>query len=123
MQGIEQLRPSIGLQVQKPNLQTQNQFLLASQNQQVLQQTQAQGSLGSSPNYALGGLPRGTLNTKDGQQTRSDGPICSPVHSNSQKVNNDENPLVDNYDSIDVCIWACTASFILHLNELKVRVS
>ncbi|KAA8543476.1 hypothetical protein F0562_021029 [Nyssa sinensis] len=39
--GIDQLRPNLGLQVQKPNMQTQNQFLLASQ-QQVLAQAQAQ---------------------------------------------------------------------------------
>ncbi|KAL2540749.1 LEUNIG-like protein [Abeliophyllum distichum] len=83
--GIDQLRPSLGLQVQKPNLPSQNQFLLASQQQQVLAQAQAQGNLGSSPNYGFGGLPRGNLNAKDGQVARNDGSICSPV-SNSPKM-------------------------------------
>ncbi|XP_059626163.1 transcriptional corepressor LEUNIG_HOMOLOG-like isoform X2 [Cornus florida] len=80
--GIDQLRPSLGMQVQKPNLPTQNQFLLASQQQQVL----AQGNLGNSTNYGFSGLPRGSLNMKDGQPTRNDGSICSPVQSNSPKM-------------------------------------
>ncbi|KAL8146820.1 transcriptional corepressor LEUNIG_HOMOLOG [Apium graveolens] len=85
--GIDQLRPNLGLQqVQRPNLQNQNQFLLASQNQQALAQAQAQGGLGSSPNYGFGGLPRGGLNAKDGQHLRNDGNICSPVHLNSPKL-------------------------------------
>ncbi|XP_022890612.1 transcriptional corepressor LEUNIG_HOMOLOG-like isoform X3 [Olea europaea var. sylvestris] len=83
--GIDQLRPGLGLQVQKSNLQSQNQFLLASQQQQVLAQAQAQGNLGSSPNYGFGGLPRGNLSAKDGQVARNDGSICSPVQSNSPK--------------------------------------
>ncbi|MCE3050798.1 hypothetical protein HAX54_048194, partial [Datura stramonium] len=82
--GIDHLRPSIGLQVQKPNIQTQNQFLLASQQQQALAQAQAQGNL-NSPNYGYGGLPRGNFNAKDGQPPRNDGSICSPVQSNSPK--------------------------------------
>lgn len=85
-QGIDQLRPSLGLQVQKPNLPTQNQFLLASQQQQALAQAQAQGNLGNSPNYGFGGVPRGNFNAKDGQPPRNDGSICSPVQSNSPKV-------------------------------------
>ncbi|PSS14082.1 Transcriptional corepressor like [Actinidia chinensis var. chinensis] len=83
--GIDQLRPSL-LQVQKPNLQTQNQFILASQQQQVLAQAQAQGNLGNSPNFGLCGLPRGSLNAKDGQSIRNDGSICSPVQSNPPKM-------------------------------------
>ncbi|XP_057483729.1 transcriptional corepressor LEUNIG_HOMOLOG-like [Actinidia eriantha] len=79
--GIDQLR-----QVQKPNLLTQNQFLLASQQQQVLAQAQAQGSLGSSPNIGFSGLQRGSLNVKDGQPMRNDGSICSPPQSNSPKM-------------------------------------
>ncbi|CAA2985459.1 transcriptional corepressor LEUNIG_HOMOLOG-like [Olea europaea subsp. europaea] len=84
--GIDQLRPSLGLHVQKPNIQNQSQFLLASQQQQVLAQAQAQGSIGNSPNYGFGGLPRGNLNAKDGQVARNDGSICSPVQSNSPKM-------------------------------------
>lgn len=85
MQGLDQLRPSMGLQVQKPNLQTQNQFLMASQQQQVLAQARAQGNL-TSTNYGFGGLPRGNFNSKDGQPPRNDGSLCSPVQSNSPKV-------------------------------------
>ncbi|GER25030.1 WD-repeat protein, partial [Striga asiatica] len=85
--GIDQLRPSLGLQVQKPNLQTQNQFLLASQQQQVLAQAQAQGNLGNSANYGFGGLPRSNFNAQDGQPPRNDGSICSPAQSNSSKNN------------------------------------
>lgn len=92
IQGIEQLRPSLGVQVQKPNIPTQNQFILASQQQQVLAHAQAQSNLGNSPNYGdmdprrLCGIPRGSLNTKDGQSARNDGSICSPVQSSSPKV-------------------------------------
>ncbi|XP_034915930.1 transcriptional corepressor LEUNIG_HOMOLOG isoform X1 [Populus alba] len=90
--GIEHLRPSLGGQMQKPNLQTQNQFLLASQQQQVLAQAQAQSNLGNSANYGdldprrLSQLPRSSLNAKDGQSTRNDGSICSPVQSSSPKI-------------------------------------
>lgn len=78
----------MGLQIQKPNQQSQNQFLSASQQQQqVLAQVQAQGNIGNSPNYGFGGLPRGNLIAKDGQTPRNDGSICSPVQSNSPKVN------------------------------------
>ncbi|KAK4408217.1 Transcriptional corepressor LEUNIG [Sesamum angolense] len=84
--GIDQLRPSLGLQVQKPSLPTQSQFLLASQQQQALAQAQAQGNLGNSPNYGYGGVPRGNFNGKDGQPPRNDGSICSPVQSNSPKM-------------------------------------
>ncbi|XP_055830038.1 transcriptional corepressor LEUNIG_HOMOLOG-like [Solanum dulcamara] len=83
--GIDHLRPSIGLQVQKPNIQNQNQYLLASQQQQALAQAQAQGNL-NSPYYGYGGLPRGNFNAKDGQPPRNDGSICSPVQSNSPKM-------------------------------------
>ncbi|KAG8640325.1 transcriptional corepressor LEUNIG_HOMOLOG isoform X2 [Manihot esculenta] len=90
--GIDQLRPALGVQMQKPNLQTQNQFLLASQQQQVLAQAQAPSSLGNSSNFGdmdprrLNQLPRGSLNTKDGHSTRNDGSICSPVQSSSPKM-------------------------------------
>ncbi|XP_061366985.1 transcriptional corepressor LEUNIG_HOMOLOG-like isoform X3 [Gastrolobium bilobum] len=90
--GIDQLRPSLGVQVQKPNLTTQNQYLLASQQQQVLAQAQAQNNLGNSTNYGdmdprrLCGLPRGSLSAKDGQSTRNDGSICSQIQSGSPKM-------------------------------------
>ena len=92
MQGIEQLRPNLSVQVQKPNLPTQNQFLQASQQQQVLAQAQAQSNLGNSVSYGdmdprrFSGLPRGGMNAKDGQSTRNEGSICSPVQSSSPKV-------------------------------------
>lgn len=91
MQGIEQLRPNLGVQVQKPNLPTQNQFLLASQ-QQVLAQAQSQNNLGNSAGYGdidprrFSGVPRGSMNAKDGQSTRNEGSIRSPVQSSSPKV-------------------------------------
>lgn len=81
----------MGVQVQKPNLTAQNQYLLASQQQQVLAQAQAQNNLGNS-NYGdmdprrLSGLPRGSLNAKDGQSNRNDGSICSQMQSGSPKV-------------------------------------
>ncbi|XP_034228755.1 transcriptional corepressor LEUNIG_HOMOLOG-like isoform X2 [Prunus dulcis] len=88
--GIDQLRQNLGVQVQKPNLHTQNQFLLASQQQQILAQAQAQSNLGNSTNYGdmdpRRFLPRGSLNAKDGQATRNDGSICSPVLSSSPKI-------------------------------------
>lgn len=90
--GIDQLRPGLGVQVPKPNLSTQNQYLLASQQQQVLAQAQAQqNSLGNS-NYGdmdprrLSGLPRGSLNAKDGQSNRNDGSISSQMQSGSPKM-------------------------------------
>ncbi|XP_052186352.1 transcriptional corepressor LEUNIG_HOMOLOG-like isoform X2 [Diospyros lotus] len=84
--GIDQLRPGLGLQMPKPNLQTQNQFILASQQQQILAQAQAQGNLGSTGNFGFGGLPRGSLNAKDAQTARNDGSICSPAQSNPSKM-------------------------------------
>lgn len=87
MQGIDQLRPGLGLQVHKPNMQNPNQFYLASQQQQVLAQAQAQGNLGATPNYGfVGGLPRGNLIMKDGQAPRNEGSIGSPGQMNSPKV-------------------------------------
>lgn len=70
---------------------TQNQFLLASQQQQVLAQAQAQSHLGNSASYGdidrrFCGLPRASMNAKDGQSSRNDGSICSPVQSSSPKV-------------------------------------
>ncbi|KAI3829826.1 hypothetical protein L1987_03954 [Smallanthus sonchifolius] len=87
--GIDQLRPGLGLQVHKPNMQNPNQFYLASQQQQVLAQAQAQaqGNLGTSPNYGfVGGLPRGNLIMKDGQATRNEGSVGSPGQMSSPKM-------------------------------------
>ncbi|KAL7606304.1 hypothetical protein Lser_V15G19648 [Lactuca serriola] len=81
-QGIDQLCPSIGLQVHKPNLQNPNQSYLASQQhqqhqrqqqQQVLAHAQAQGKLGASPNYRFSRLSRGNIIMKDGQPLRNEG--------------------------------------------------
>ncbi|KAL5990416.1 hypothetical protein ACLOJK_011316 [Asimina triloba] len=89
--GIDQLRPNLGPQVQKPFLQTPNQFqVLTPQQQQLL--AQAQGSLGSPPSFGdmdprrLKVVPRGGLPGKDGQPTGNDGSIGSPMQSNSPKV-------------------------------------
>ncbi|KAK5839579.1 transcriptional corepressor LEUNIG_HOMOLOG-like isoform X1 [Gossypium arboreum] len=90
--GIDQIRPSLGAQVQKPFLQNANQFqLLPQQQQQLLAQVQTQGNLGNSPVYGdmdpqrFSGLSRGTLNTKEGQPTVNDGSIGSPMQSTSSK--------------------------------------
>ncbi|KAK4585756.1 hypothetical protein RGQ29_023105 [Quercus rubra] len=90
--GIDQIRPGLGAQVQKPYLQNANQFPLLPQ-QQLLAQVQAQGNLGSSPIYGdmdpqrFRGLSRGTLNAKDGQPIANDGSIGSPMQSTSSKIN------------------------------------
>ncbi|OVA01601.1 WD40 repeat [Macleaya cordata] len=92
--GIDQLRPTLGAQVQKPFLQAPNQFQLLTpqQQQQLLAQAQAQGNLGSSPNYGdmdsrrYRVLPRGNLNSKDSQPTGNDGSIGSPMQASSPKV-------------------------------------
>ncbi|KAJ4722964.1 transcriptional corepressor [Melia azedarach] len=91
--GIDQIRPSIGGQVQKPFLQGGNQFqLLPQQQQQLIAQAQAQGNLGNTiygdmDPRRFGGLPRGNLNAKDGQPMANDGSIGSPVQSTSSKMN------------------------------------
>ncbi|XP_028759828.1 transcriptional corepressor LEUNIG_HOMOLOG isoform X1 [Neltuma alba] len=92
--GIDQIRPGLGAQVQKPLLQSANQFqLLPQQQQQLLAQVQAQGNITSSPMYAdmdpqrLRGLARGSLNAKDGQPIANDGSIGSPMQSTSSKIN------------------------------------
>ncbi|KAG2721127.1 hypothetical protein I3760_02G067000 [Carya illinoinensis] len=90
--GIDQIRPGLGAQGQKPFLQNANQFQLLPQ-QQLLAQVQAQGTLGSSPIYGdmdpqrFRGLPRGSMNAKDGQQIGNDGSIGSPMQSTSSKMN------------------------------------
>ncbi|OMO93050.1 hypothetical protein CCACVL1_06656 [Corchorus capsularis] len=94
--GIDQIRPSLGAQVQKPFLQNANQFQLLpqQQQQQLLAQVQTQGNLGSPPMYGdmdpqrFSGLSRGTLNTKEGQPTANDGSIGSPMQSTSSKQMN-----------------------------------
>ncbi|XP_043705211.1 transcriptional corepressor LEUNIG_HOMOLOG-like isoform X3 [Telopea speciosissima] len=92
--GIDQIRPNLGAQVQKPFTQNPNQFQLLTpqQQQQYLAQAQAQGNLGSAPNYGdmdprrFRVLPRGNLNSKDGQPTGNDGSIGSPMQSSSPKI-------------------------------------
>ncbi|KAH7573058.1 hypothetical protein JRO89_XS03G0058700 [Xanthoceras sorbifolium] len=91
---IDQIRPSLGSQVQKPFLQGGNQFQLLpqQQQQQFLAQAQAQGNLGSSvygdmDPRRFGGLPRGSVNAKDGQPIANDGSIGSPMQSSSSKMN------------------------------------
>ncbi|XP_068493959.1 transcriptional corepressor LEUNIG_HOMOLOG isoform X1 [Phaseolus vulgaris] len=92
--GIDQIRPGFGAPVQKPLLQSANQFqLLPQQQQQLLAQVQAQGNIGNSPVYGdidpqrLRGLTRGSLNPKDGQSIANDGSIGSPMQSTSSKIN------------------------------------
>lgn len=76
--------------MQTPKPLIQNQMLLAAQQQQVLSQAQAQNSLGSPPSYGdndprrFGGLPKGSLNTKEAQSARND--VCSPMQANSPQV-------------------------------------
>ncbi|KAK9289269.1 hypothetical protein L1049_017745 [Liquidambar formosana] len=90
--GIDHLRPTLGAQVQKPLLQSANQFPLLPQQQHLLAQVQAQGNLGCSPIYGdmdprrFRGLPRGSLNAKDGQPVANDGSIGSPLQSSSPKI-------------------------------------
>ncbi|KAL4311193.1 hypothetical protein GQ457_01G023150 [Hibiscus cannabinus] len=91
--GIDQIRPNLGAQGQKPFLQNSNQFQLLpqQQQQQLLAQAQTQGNLGSSAMYGemdpqrFSGLSRGNLNTKEGQPTANDGSIGSPMQSTSSK--------------------------------------
>ncbi|CAB4261428.1 unnamed protein product [Prunus armeniaca] len=87
--GIDQMRPGLGAQVQKPFLQGATQFqLLSQQQQQLLAQVQAQGNVGSSPIYGdMRGFPRGNLNAKDGQPITNNGSIGSPMQSTSSKIN------------------------------------
>ncbi|KAL1818568.1 hypothetical protein ACET3Z_013437 [Daucus carota] len=82
---IDQLPPNSGLQVQQPNLLDQNQFLLASSNQQGLEQAQAQGCIGNSTNNGFGGLPRGGLNVKDANLERNNGSTCSQKNNNRER--------------------------------------
>ncbi|KAF5752478.1 WD-40 repeat family protein [Tripterygium wilfordii] len=95
--GIEQIRPTLGAQVQRPFLQVQGssqfQLLPQQQQQQLLAQAQGQNNLLSSPVYGdmnagrFRGLSRGTLNAKDGQPNVNDGSIGSPMQSSSSKMN------------------------------------
>ncbi|XP_050218579.1 transcriptional corepressor LEUNIG_HOMOLOG isoform X2 [Mercurialis annua] len=98
LSGIDQIRPSLGAQVQRPLLHGASQFqLLPQQQQQLLAQIQAQGNLGSSPIYGdmdprkFRGLPRGTLQARDGQPNANDGSIGSPMQSTSSKMNMPQN--------------------------------
>lgn len=94
--GIDQLRPNLGTQVQKPFLsaQTPFQLLTTQQQQHLLAQAHAQGNLSSNSNYGdmdprrFRVLPRGTLN--GGQSTGTDVSIGSPIQSSSPKVRSDQ---------------------------------
>ncbi|CAA6662514.1 unnamed protein product [Spirodela intermedia] len=96
--GIDQLRPSIGPQVQKPFLPTQNQFQLLTpqQQQHILAHAHIQGNLGSTPSYGdmdpqrFRLLPRGSLNGVDGQSAGNDGAMSSTIQSGSPKVRPDQ---------------------------------
>ncbi|PKA53387.1 Transcriptional corepressor LEUNIG [Apostasia shenzhenica] len=96
--GIDQIRPNIGPQMQKPFLSTQSQFQLLSpqQQQQYLAQAQVQGNLINSPNFGdmdprrFRSLPRGNLSGKDGQPAVTDGSVGSPMQTNSPKVRPDQ---------------------------------
>ncbi|KDP39380.1 hypothetical protein JCGZ_01137 [Jatropha curcas] len=91
--GIDQIRPSLGAQVQRPLLGGSQFQLLPQQQQQYLAQVQAQGNLANSPIYGdmdprkFRGLPRGALQAKDGQPNGNDGSIGSPMQSTSSKMN------------------------------------
>ncbi|KAM7259022.1 hypothetical protein ACFE04_014763 [Oxalis oulophora] len=92
--GIDQIRPSLAGQVQKPFIQNTSQFQLLpqQQQQQLLAQVQAHGNLGNSSMYSnidarrFGGLPRGTSSAKDGQPMANDGSVGSPMQSTSSKM-------------------------------------
>ncbi|KAI4964159.1 hypothetical protein ZWY2020_006961 [Hordeum vulgare] len=100
--GIDQLRPNIGAQMQKPFLSTHSQFQLMSpqQQQQLLAQAQVQGSLNNSTNYGdmdprrFTTLTRGGMNGKDGQPAGTDGCISSPMQSSSPKIRSDQEYLM-----------------------------
>ncbi|CAN0915712.1 Transcriptional corepressor LEUNIG_HOMOLOG [Linum grandiflorum] len=90
--GIDQIRPNLGSQIQRPLLQgNQFQLLPQQQQQQLLAQVQAQGNLSGSQIYGnidpqkLRALPRGALNPKDGQPNANDGSIGSPMQSTASK--------------------------------------
>ncbi|MQM23839.1 hypothetical protein Taro_056909, partial [Colocasia esculenta] len=71
-------------------------LLTPQQQQQFLAQTQAQGSIGNTPNSGdmdprrFRVLPHGSVNGKDGQPTGNDGSIGSPMQSSSPKVRPDQ---------------------------------
>ncbi|XP_004296628.1 PREDICTED: transcriptional corepressor LEUNIG [Fragaria vesca subsp. vesca] len=84
--GIDQMQPGLGAQVQKPFLQGATQFqILSQQQQQLLAQVQTQGNVGSTPGYGdMRGLPRGNLNSKDGQPIINNGSIGSTMQTTTQ---------------------------------------
>ncbi|OWM86493.1 hypothetical protein CDL15_Pgr026385 [Punica granatum] len=71
-----------------------NQFhSLPQQQHQLLAQVQSQGNLNNSSIFgemdprAFRGMPRGSLNAKDGQMIPNDGSAGSPIQSTSSKMN------------------------------------
>ncbi|QCE05471.1 Ca2+/calmodulin-dependent protein kinase [Vigna unguiculata] len=116
--GIDQIRPGFGAPVQKPLLQSANQFqLLPQQQQQLLAQVQAQGNIGNSPVYGdmdpqrLRGLTRGSLNAKDGQSIANDGSIGSPMQSTSSKKFH------------LLCVNMIILSFLMQINMPQIQQS
>ncbi|XP_039138000.1 transcriptional corepressor LEUNIG_HOMOLOG-like isoform X1 [Dioscorea cayenensis subsp. rotundata] len=96
--GLDQIRPNLGPQMQKPFIPTQNQFqhMSPQQQQQILAQAQGTGNL---PNYGdldpqrFRGLTRANLAGKEGQQGLNDGSVTSvgsPMQSNSPNVRLDQ---------------------------------
>ncbi|KAJ6821444.1 transcriptional corepressor LEUNIG-like protein isoform X4 [Iris pallida] len=87
---FDQLRSSLSPQVQKPFTSSANQFqMMASQQQQIAQDSLAQDSLGNSHGYRemdprrFSALPRG------GQPSGNDGSLGSPMQSASPIVRED----------------------------------
>ncbi|CAJ1967746.1 unnamed protein product [Sphenostylis stenocarpa] len=135
--GIDQIRPGFGAPVQKPLLQSTNQFQLLpqQQQQQLLAQVQAQGNIGNSPVYGdmdpqrLRGLTRGSLNAKEGQSIANDGSIGSPMQSTSSKTEVDESIKVesvltrDDFLSVGKPTPSSPEMIFLVMSEKAFRVS
>ncbi|KAK4789751.1 hypothetical protein SAY86_017055 [Trapa natans] len=95
--GIDSIRPSLGAHVQKPFMNSVNQFHLFPQQQlqqqrQLFGQVQSQGNSSNSSIFGemdprvFRGMPRVTLNAKDGQMMENDSSAGSPLQSLSSKV-------------------------------------
>ncbi|KAK4778246.1 hypothetical protein SAY87_018433 [Trapa incisa] len=96
--GIDSIRPNLGAHVQKPIMNPVNQLHLLPQQQlqqqhQLLAQIQSQGNssnpsiFGEMDPRIFRGMPRGSLNAKDGQMMANDASAGSPMQSSSSKMN------------------------------------